>query len=140
MADIIPKEVKKEVIDGWLNETWKACLLTNAFTYVSGNHVFYSNLVSSEVVGSGYTAGGKEITKLPWDGGSGYVETTNATLDGNDIAWSASTLSNVRYIAIYEDTTVAKKIRAIYQFTADKSVTNGTITIIWNSGGLIKIM
>ena len=137
MADIIPKEVKEEIVNGWLAEQWKACLLTNAFTYVSGTHVFYTDL-TNEATGSGYIAGGKDVVKLPWAGGSGFSG-DNAFIDAEDIAWSSATLSNVRYVVVYENTTASKKIRAIYQFTGDKSVTNGTMTILWNASGLLRI-
>lgn len=137
MADIIPKEVKKETIDSWLAEQWKACLLTNAFTYVSGTHVSYTDL-TNEVVGAGYTVGGKDLVKLPWGGGSGYTA-EDGYLKADNIAWSNATLSNVRYIAVYENTTASKKIRAIYQFPSDKTVPNGTMTVLWNALGLIRI-
>lgn len=136
MANVIPKEVKKEIIDGYIAETWKAVLLTNLFTYVSGTHVLYTDL-TNEVVGTGYTAGGKSVTKAAWNGGSGYVDTTNAMLDATDVAWTGATFANVRYVAVYE--TTGNKIRAIYDFGADKSVTTGTFTVQWSASGLIKI-
>lgn len=137
MANVIPKELKKEFIDGWLTETWKAALLTNGFTYVSGTHVTYANL-TNEVVGVGYTAGGNTVTKYAWGaGGTGYVDTTNAVIDAADVAWTASTFNNVRYIAVYE--TTGGKIRAIYDLGADYAVTSGTFTIQWSASGLIKV-
>lgn len=135
MASVIPKEVKKEIIDGYIAETWKVCLLTNGFTYATGTHVSYSDL-TNEVVGTGYTAGGKSVTKSAWGAGSGYVDTTNAMIDATDVIWTASTFT-ARYAVVYN--TVSGRIRAIYDFLADKTVTAGTFTIQWNANGLIKI-
>lgn len=139
MATVIPKEVKKELVDTWLLETWKACLLTNAFTYVSGTHILYTDLTNEVPNGSGYATGGNTVTRCAWSAGAtGYVDTTNAAIDAVDTAWPASTFANVRYAVVYENT--GKKIRAIYDFGSDQSVTNGTFTIQWNAAGLIKIL
>ena len=133
MANVIPKEVKKERVDAFVAETWKACLLTNGFTYVSdGTYVTYSDL-DNEVVGPGYTAGGATVANKA----SSYVDTTNVKLSADDTAWTTATLALVRYVAVYE--TTGGKIRAIYDFGADKSVTTGAFTVEWSSNGLIKI-
>ena len=139
MANVIPKEVKKEIIDGYIAETWKAVLLTSAFVYATGTYVTYNDLLISvtEVVGTGYTAGGAAVTKSAWGAGSGYTGTTNAMLDASNVAWTSATFAEVRYVAVYE--TTGGKIRAIYEFNADKSVTSGTFTVEWNSSGLLKI-
>jgi hypothetical protein len=138
MASVIPKEVKKEIIDGYIAETWKVCLLTNAFVYATGTHVTYANLLATgaEVVGTGYTAAGAAVTKSAWGAGSGYVDTTNAMIDATDVAWISATFT-ARYAAVYNTTT--DRIRAIYDFAADKTVTGGTFTIQWSASGLIKI-
>ena len=136
MASVIPKEVKKEIIDGYIAETWKVCLLTNLFTYVSGTHILYANL-TNEVIGTGYTAGGAAVTKSAWGAGSGYVDTVNAYLDGTDVSWPTSTFANVQYAVVYE--TTGGKIRGVYDLGAVYSVTSGTFTLQWNPGGLIKV-
>ena len=135
MANVIPKEVKKERIDAFVAETWRAVLLTNAFTYVTGTHVTYADLLASgaEVVGTGYTAAGALVA----DKAMTYVDTTNAKLAATDTAWTTATFAAVRYVAVYE--TTGGLIRAIYDFGADKSVTSGTFTVEWNSSGLMKI-
>ena len=136
MASVIPKEVKKEIVDGWVAEpVWKVCLLTNTFTYVTGTHVTYADLLASgaEVVGTGYTAGGQVLAGRV----GAYVDTTNQRIDATNTAWAAATFANVQHIAVYE--TTGGKIRAIYDLATTYSVTSGTFTIQWNAGGLIKI-
>ena len=139
MANVIPKEVKKEQIDGYIAETWKAVLLDNTFTYVTGTYITYADLLASgtEIVGTGYTAAGAAVTKSAWGAGSGYTGTTNAMLDATDVAWTTATFAAARFVAVYE--TTGGLIRAIYDFGADKSVTTGTFTVEWNASGLIKI-
>ena len=139
MANVIPKEVKKEIIDGYIAETWKAVLLTSAFVYATGTYVTYNDLLISgtEVVGTGYTAGGAAVTKSAWGAGSGYTGTTNAMLDASNVAWTSATFAEVRYVAVYE--TTGGKIRAIYDFGANESVTSGTFIVEWNASGLTKI-
>lgn len=131
MASVIPKEVKREVIDGYVAEQWKVCLLTNSFTYVDGTHVLYTDL-TNEVTGAGYTAGGAVV------GGkvANYVDTVNCMVDADDTAWPASTFT-ARYAVVYN--IVSGKIRCIIDLGADYSVTSGTFTIQWNIGGIIKI-
>ena len=136
MASVIPREVKKEIIDGYIAETWKVALLTNAFTYVSGTHILYANLTNEVASSAWYTTGGNAVTKSAWGAGSGYVDTTNAMLDATDVQWTGATFT-ARYAAVYE--TTGGKIRAIYDFAADKTVTGGTFTIQWSANGLIKI-
>ena len=133
MANTIPKQVKKEIADAWVAETWKVCLLTNAFTYNSTTHVLYTDL-TNEVIGVGYTAGGATVT-----GKASSYDSTNVLVDAVDTPWSAATLVDVRYAVVYNAAS-PYKIRAIYDFGADKSVTIGTFTIQWNASGLIKIL
>jgi hypothetical protein len=138
MANVIPKEVKKEIIDGYIAETWKVCLLNATFAYVTGTHITYADLLASgkEVVGTGYTAAGQTVTKSAWGAGSSYVDTTNAMLDATDSSWATATFS-AGFAAVYN--TVTGRIRAIYDFGGVKTVTTGTFTIQWSGNGLIKI-
>ena len=137
MANTVPKEVKKEQIDRFIAETWKVCLLTSAFTYVTGTYITYSNLVNELPNGSGYTTGGATVAKYWWGGGSGYTGTTNVMIDAADTAWTGITFTGVRYVVVYE--TTGGKIRGIYDLVTDRAITDGTFTINWNAGGLIKI-
>lgn len=135
MASAVVKQVKKGTIDDWLAETWKVCLLSNAFTYNSNTHITYATL-TNEISGTGYTAGGATITKRAWGSGSGYVDTTNANLDANDTSWTGASFT-ARWAVVYN--VADGTLRQVYDLGGDKTVTSGTFTIIWNSGGMIKI-
>lgn len=137
MANVIPREVKKEVVDGYLAETWKVCLLYNTFTYVAGTHVNYTDVLASEVVGGNYTTGGATLTKLAWGAGSGYTA-TDAKLDAQDLVWSNITFVGVRYALIYNAASPFK-IRDIKDLKVDQTVTNGSFTLTVDANGVLKV-
>ena len=136
MASTIPKEVKKETIDGWLAEaSWKVALFTSASDCLTKSlYSACSNEVSN--VGTGYTTGGVTLTRAAWGAGSGYVDTTNANLDASDSSWTTASFT-ARYAVVYNTST--SKIRFVYDFGTNQTVTAGTFTVIWNSGGLVKV-
>ena len=140
MANVIPKEVKKEITDAWKAETWKACLLTNAFSgqYVSGTHILYSNISAYEVAsGSGYTTGGVAMSATDK---TSTVSGTNYVLGATDVQWTGATFAAVRFVVVWKDNgALDGPIRAIYEFNADKAVTSGTFTVEWHADGLIKV-
>jgi len=136
MASTIPKEVKKEFIDGWLAEaSWKVALFTNASNCLTQS--LYS-ACTSEVSssGTGYVTGGNTLTRLAWGAGSGYVDTNNAYIDASDLSWTAASFT-CRYAVVYNTST--SRIRAVFDFGSDQTVTSGTFTIVWNAAGLVKI-
>lgn len=132
MASSIPKEAKKEVVDGWVAEAvWKVALFT------SGSNCLTQSLYSSctnEVSGAapGYTTGGATLSGRA----SGYVDTNNVYIDASDTSWTSATFT-ANYAVVYR--TSDSKIRARYDFSGAQTVTAGTFTILWNSGGLVKI-
>lgn len=135
MASTIPKEVKKETIDLWIAETWKAALFASTSNCLTQS--LYSACTNELATAGGYTQGGISVTKLVWGGGSDYVDTVNAKIDAVDVNWGSGTTFTARYVVVYNTTN--SKIRAVYDLVADKVVTNGTFTIQWNTAGLVKI-
>jgi hypothetical protein len=136
MPSHITKEVKKELLDVFKAETtWKCALFlstsnceTNALT-----EGLYSKCTNELASGGGYATGGADIIGKT----TGYVATINAYLSASNVAWPASTWVNVLYAVVYNSTT--DRIRGVYKFSGNQSVTNGTFTIEWNSGGLMKV-
>ena len=137
MASKIPKQAKLEILNGWIGEAGGlyACLLTSAFPNTDGAYTVYGDLTNELATGAGYTQPGKAITGEV----TAYVgaEPLNAWLNADDTAWSAATFPDVRYVVVYRFT--SKKIVGIYDLGAVWSVTNGTFTVQWNGGGLVKI-
>lgn len=84
-----------------LIDTIAIALLTAGYTPDIINHKLFSDVNANEVVGTGYTAGGQAL---------GSVTVTEddvnnrSLLDAANPSWPSSTLSNVRYAAVYKNT------------------------------------
>ena len=142
MASQIPREVKKEIMDGWVAEAeWRVALLSPAFSAILtanpyGVYVNYADVEPWELAtGGGYT---KDATIL-WGRVGAYTGTSNENqwLNATDVQWTSATFI-ARFAVVY-NYAAPKRIRAIYDFGADKTVTGGTFTIQWSASGLIKI-
>ena len=136
MASVIPKQVKKAIVDAWLpaaEAEWKVCLLTSAFPNTLGAYTVYEDLTNEVPNGSGYTTEGATITGRA----TAYVDTYDAYIDADNVSWPTATFANVRYAVVYETTN--RKIRGIYDLGAVYSVTSGTFTLQWNTAGLIRV-
>jgi len=135
MANVFPKQVKKEIVDAWFLETWNVALLKSTFTYDHATDILYSNVSSDEIAATGtYAAGGVAMGLRS----AAYVDTTDYKVDSADISWTGVTIPDVRYIVVYE-TNSTGKIRLIFDLGATASCTNSTFTIVWNASGLVKI-
>jgi hypothetical protein len=99
--------------------TYKCALYTSAAALGAATTVYTA---TGEVSGTGYTAGGVALT-----GYAASIDTTTAILDFADPSWANSTLT-ARGAMIY-DATNANKARAILDFGADITSTNGTFSV-----------
>ena len=134
MANVTPKFYKKEITDALAAESLKLALFTSAYTPNANTDELYSSLAGEvSSVGTGYTTGGIAVTAGKT---SGYVDTTNARLDANDLSLASASFT-ARWGVLYN--TSNSKIRGIYDFGGDKVVTTGTIAILWHSDGLLKV-
>ena len=135
MANVIPKKVKKDLTDDWAARTLKVGLLKSTYVWATG-HLLWTDVSGSEVVGTGYTAGGASLAGLA----SAYVDTENANLDANNTAWTTVTLSGAdapAFAVVYD--TATSEIMAIFDLGGTYPVTAGTLTLIWSASGLIKV-
>lgn len=118
----IPNQNKNDALVALMpvGNVYKAALYTNSAN-LDKSVTTYSPV--NEVVGTGYTAGGKML--------SGYALSMDgdvAILDFADPSWSDATISAAGMV-IY-DSTNGNKIRAVYSFGQVVSSTNGTFTVI----------
>jgi hypothetical protein len=109
-------------------------LLTSAAAPTQETMDTWANVKSTctEVVGTGYTQNGVELTTKT------LAEATRVTtFDADDASWAASTIT-ARYAVVYDRTagTDAGKVLMFVDFGADVSTTNGTFTIQWSASGL----
>lgn len=106
--------------------TIKALLLTSGYTPNQDTHRYRSDLTSEVASGNGYATGGVTLTgkTVTYD-----AATNTVTIDADDPAWPASTIT-CRYIVFYRDTGTAATSALISwaDFGADQSSTAGTFT------------
>jgi hypothetical protein len=116
---------KVELLQGLHNftastgDSFKVALYTSSAT-LDATTTAYS--VTNEVSGTGYTAGGAELTEItPTSSG------TTAFIDFGDLTWSSATLT-ARGALIYNATNGNRAV-AVLDFGSDKVSTNGDFTI-----------
>ncbi len=131
MPNAIPVETKLAVIQAALNAggSYKVALFTSAYTATTPTYG-----TTNEVTGDGYTAGGKDLTGVTTTSSG-----TTAFADAADVAWEDATITGARYAVIY-DTANSNRVVAAYDFGADQSVVNGTLTVIWPAADAANAM
>ena len=100
--------------------TYKMALYTSSATLGATTTVYTT---SSEVVGTGYTAGGNTLTVSVSPTSSG----TTAYFSFSDTSWTSATFT-CRGALIYNSTNANKAV-AVFDFGSDKQVVGGTFTI-----------
>lgn len=125
IVQVLPTSFKVELLTGTHNftattgDSFKIALYTSA-AVLDATTTAYS--ATNEVSGTGYTAGGMELTEVtPTSSG------TTAYVDFGDATWTSATIT-ARGALIY-NATDANKAVAILDFGADKTSTNGDFTV-----------
>ena len=115
-------------------DTIKVALCTSSYTPDQDAHDYFDD-ITNEVEGTGYTAGGEELSNKSQNAASGTY-----TFDADDTVWSSSTFT-ARYAIIYKDTGTASTSPLIgyVNFGADVSPTASDMTIQWNASGIFYI-
>jgi hypothetical protein len=117
-------------------DTLKVALVTSSYTPNFDTHDFFDD-ITSEVTGTGYTAGGATLGSQTCT-----LDTTDDELvfDGADTTWPSSTIT-ARGAVIYKSTGVAgtSPLIAYIDFTTDRVSDGGTFQITWAAEGIINI-
>lgn len=120
----------------WSSDTIKCTLHDSSYVPNQDTHDFYND-VSSEVSGTGYTAGGLTITgkTLTYD-----APTNSLIIDCADPVWPSATLTGVRYAVFRKDTGTASTSPLIgyLDFESDQAVSGANLTIIIPATGLLR--
>jgi len=138
MASIVPRFVKKEIVDVWVGENLYIMLLSNTYAPNANLHQYVSDVSAHQIVDSGgvYPAGG-----VPISGKAQVYDGNNAFLDATDVNIGPGATLNYRYGVVYKNTgnPSTSPIRCVIDFVTDQIVTNGTTVIQWNSQGIIYL-
>jgi hypothetical protein len=129
----ILKIFNKEI--SWLNDTIRVMLVTNGYIPDKNNHQFKSQVIG-EAVGTGYTAGGATLTSK-----TANVDnlTSVFTLDAADSVWVNTTLTNVKYAVIYDDSHTSDALLGYIELDLAVSPLNQNIAIEWHADGVFSI-
>jgi hypothetical protein len=118
---------KQELVTGTHNFTastgdiFKIALYTSAATLGASTTVYST---TNEVVGTGYTAGGKNMVSV-----TPVLSGTTAICDFTDVTWTTVTLT-ARGALIY-NSSKANRAVLVLDFGSDKTATAGDFTIIF---------
>jgi hypothetical protein len=139
MADVIYNSYKKDQMNGSIDldtDTIYVMLVTSSYTPNQDSHSV-RNDVTNEVSGTGYTAGGAEITNKQVTQDDTDDE---GVFDGADVTWGTSTIT-ARGAVIYKSTgaITTDNLIAYIDFGADKSSSAGDFTIQWSTEGIINL-
>ena len=138
MADIIYNSFRKYMADGTIDmdsDTFKIALLTSSYT-PNAAHTIFGDVSGNEITGTGYTAGGATLASVTWTYSGG-----TATFDAADVSWSGATFT-CRYAVIYKSGTanaIANPLVKLFDFTSDKSCSNGPFSITFNASGILTL-
>lgn len=133
----VPQAFFNKEID-LLSDDIRVSLHTSSFTPNQDTHDYYDD-VTNEVSGTGYTAGGAQINNdtLTYTSGTNVMK-----YDGDDVSWTTSTIAGAR-IAVIRDATPAtdatRPLIGYCTFDADVSTSAGTLTITWDSNGILTL-
>lgn len=135
MADAKYNSFKGDIQKGLilLNSSTIQCMLVTS-TYVPNIDTHTNKThITNEVVGTGYTAGGKALVNK-----SVTVDTAGdlAKFDADDLVWTASTIT-ARGAVLYKITT--GELIAYFDFGTDKISSAGDFTVQWNASGILTI-
>ena len=136
MPNIVYNSFFEKLMDNTIDlkdDTIKCCLLqgpTGSNPYTPNlTHVFLSNIQAYEVSGAGYTAGGKEVLNKT---------ITGQKFDGDNVQWTAATIKSA-YAVVYKSTGTpsTSPLICMMDLGGEKSVTNATFEIEFNSAGIL---
>lgn len=134
-GQMLLKALNKEI--NWTADTVKVMLCTSSYEPDQDTHAYLS-AVTNEVSGTGYSAGGEELSGKTEE----YdPETNKITLSGDNVSWPNSTIT-ARYAVLYDDTPsldADKPLLGYIDFGQDESSSNGTFEIQWNAAGIFEI-
>lgn len=121
-----------------LSDTIKVALTTSSYTPNQDTDDYFDD-VTDEVSGTNYTAGGATLANdtLTYTSGTNVMK-----YDGDDVSWASSTISNARTAVIYDATPASDATRPLIgyaTFNADVSTSAGTLTITWDSAGILTL-
>lgn len=115
----------------------KVMLCSSAYVPDQDSHQYKSS-VTSEISGTGYTAGGNVLSSVT----VAYNTAANKlTIDAADVSWPSSTFT-ARYAVVYDSSPGGDNINPLIcwiDFGEDITVTAGVFSISWDAAGIASV-
>lgn len=124
------------LLDGTLNldsHTLKVALLDDSYSF-NGSDELFADVLSAEVSGTGYVAGGKALTGAFIEPDGGQV----ALLHFDDVVWTSSTIT-ANSAVIYDDTASGDPLIAFIDFDGQESSSAGSFTISFDPYAFLSL-
>ncbi len=114
----------------------KVMMVTDSATPNFDTHDFENDLNANEVSGTGYTAGGQNLTTTELT-----LATGTMTFDADDVTWSSSSISNAMASILKTEVgaTTTNQLVMLHDFVTAASSSSGDFTIQWHANGLMTI-
>lgn len=106
-------------VHNFSSDTDKVALLANTYTPDFDAHISFADVVSAEITGAGYTAGGIALSGVTWTFDAGA---RISTLNADPVLWS-DLAATTRYAVVYKSTGTDSTSRLIglFDFGADRT-------------------
>lgn len=124
-ANLMNKEIDLEA------DVIKVMLLTDVHAF-DASHNQLSEIVTNEIAGSGYTAGGETLA------GKAVTQGATTKWDADDVVWTVATFT-ARFAVPYDDDMAADDLICCFDFGSNKSVSGGTFTLEFHVDGIIAL-
>lgn len=117
------------------NDTLKLALFTSTHTPAASD-TSYSALSNEVAAGNGYTSGGETLTTVSWSETGG-----TATLDADDVSWTASGGSIAyQYAVLYNNTAAGTNLICYWDEGSEVTIADGeTRTLQFDASGILTI-
>ena len=113
-------------------DTFKVMLASSTYTPLMASHQYASAVGTSEITGTGYTAGGKELTGLSW-----IYDPVNLWIafKAANPTWTGATFT-ARYAIVYKATgdPATSPLVSYVDFLTNQSVASDTFTLDFSAG------
>lgn len=143
MASILYNYWKRDVMNGTIdmdtNTFYVMMINSSGVAAADKDHQYRSTYTTYEVTGTGYTAGGTELTSKVV-----AVDNTNdlASWTGANVSWASATVT-ARGAIVYKSNAstngTTDNLVCMFDFGSDQTATNGTFTVQWSTAGLVRL-
>jgi len=130
-------DIGKGVHD-FTSDTLKLALIDDSLAPTAADATpAWGDYSANEVSGTGYTAGGKELTGVTFTEASGV-----ATLDDTgNVTWSQNGAgpTDIYYAVLYNDDAASDQAICFIDMGGPVSLVDGDVTVTWNASGILTV-